>query len=149
MLEIIPLGAHEAAIKGANLLVKIDYAAFDASVAAQTIALFNVKAKDTVQLMRAELVKVYDSASDAAVITTTVTVGDGDAAAGFLASMELNPSGTEIFAQGGVKTNATAKTYTADDTVDSFWATTALKAMNLHSQGELHLWFNFIPYARD
>ena len=147
-MQVLPLSEVESVATGANLLVILTHADLTDGDAAQTINLFNVNNKDAVQLVRMELPTVFDSSTDASLTSTTITVGDGNSATVFLGSTELNPSGTEVFQKGGALTSATAQTYTADDTVDAFFACTALKLLSDHDSGEIRLFFNYRPYGR-
>ena len=147
-MQVLPLSEVESVGRGANLMVVLTSADLTDGDNSQNIELFKVLAKDTVQLVRAELVTVFDSSTDTSIITTTVEVGDDGDTDRFLTSTELNPSGTEVFAKGGALTNATAYTYTADNTVDALVACTSAKLLSAHDSGELRLFFNFIPYGR-
>lgn len=126
---------------GANLCVELSYADLTDADNAQTIALFDVKAKMGVRLTEMETVDAFVS-SDATLISTAVIVGDGSSTSRFLASAELNAAGTEIFLKGGaLALSAVPYVYTGDDTVDAVVTATAAKLLNTHTAGKVRFYF--------
>lgn len=125
----------------ANIMVEVDRFCLTDTDAAQTIALFTVAAKQGVRLTKLVMPETFDS-SDASLISTTITVGDGGSATRFLGSTELNVSGTEVFLKGGALSAPDATyVYTTDDTVDAFLACTATYLLSTHTVGKLKLYF--------
>jgi hypothetical protein len=140
-MTVHPLSTEEQAKHQANVRVTLDKTDLTDGDAAQTLALFNVKDKMAVTLTKMVMPESFDS-SDASLISTTITVGDGGSATRFLSSTELNPSGTEVFLKGGALASPSAKyVYTGDDTVDAFFACTATYLLNTHTTGKLELYF--------
>lgn len=140
-MTVHPLSIEEIAQHQANVRVTLDRTDLTDADAAQTIELFPVKNKMAVTLTKMVMPETFDS-SDASLISTTITVGDGGSATRFLGSTELNVSGTEVFLKGGALASPSAKyVYTGDDTVDAFLACTATYLLSTHTSGKLELYF--------
>ena len=104
---------------------------------AQVLAPITVAPGVLVVNVAAKLVTPFQDASDAALDTTTITVGDGAAAAAYLASMELNENGTEIDYKAGT---GTQKAYIVADTIDvTVGAPNSGKALADVDTGEVHI----------
>lgn len=105
---------------------------------AQTIEAITVKEGDVVLKCATRLITKFKDASDAALATTAIEVGDGGSTARYLASQELNVNGTEITAKGGT---GTIYAYTGADTVDvKFLSPGSGKALDDVDTGEVHIY---------
>lgn len=144
---MIPLQEQER-YGGANIKAVYTHADLTETTAntAQTLKAFDVADRDLVQLVMGILVTPFKDASDAAFNATTVTSGDGDDPDRLLASKELNANGTEVDAFGGT---ATVHVFTEDDTVDCTFAAMAAKSLSDLDSGEVHLFYKWVPTAKE
>lgn len=139
-MKIRQLMGHEIVIAGgANVAVEITAADLTETTVntAQTIELFPVKLGTRVELVGAFLKTPFKDASDSALNTTTLIVGDGADTDRLLASMELNENGSEVLAKVG----AGAYAYVGADTVDAVFGSMALKNLADVDVGEVVLYF--------
>lgn len=134
----VPLETTQAK-NGANTATEITFADLTAAGNTQTLSPLNVGAKMGVRLIQAELAEAFVS-SDGTLISTSITIGDGNSAVNQLAATELNQAGTEVFLSRGV-ISPNPILYTADDTVDVFFTGTVAKALNSHTAGKLILYW--------
>lgn len=117
--------------------------------AAQTINLIPVVAGTVVKSAATHLVSVFDS-SDDETISTTVEIGHNDTVADadeFIASQELNPSGTEVF----YKVNPSTTPYVMDagtaaspKYIQAAFACTAGDSLADHNTGELEVFLEIV-----
>jgi hypothetical protein len=105
-IRVSPLSNESAAQFDGNLVVEIDHSALTVATAdtGQTLTPFTLKAGETLQLIRSELLTPFEDTTDAASLTTTITCGDAGSAARYLASQELNRNGTEVLTKAGTGT---------------------------------------------
>ncbi len=104
---------------------------------AQTLTI-PIKNKMSVRCVRAILDEAFLDSSDTDHVSTALIVGDGGSTSRFLASMELNSRGTEIYLKSGVDIEYP---YTTDDTVDMTFTPTSGKAVSALSAGQVRLIF--------
>ena len=118
---------------------------------AQTINLIPVVAGTVVKSAATKVVTDFDS-SDAATITTTVQIGHNDTSADpdeFIASQELNPSGTVV----DYKVEATvpyvfdAGTSASPKYIQAAFACTSGDSLAAHTQGELHVYLQIVSLS--
>lgn len=141
-MKVHPLDVVTQAATGATHLLEIDYTDLTTAGAAQTLSPINVANKMGFALVFAKLLEAFVS-SDATLLSTTITVGDGGSATRFLLSQELNTA-APIWLKGGVTTVPQTFVYTVDDTVDVFFACTAGKLLTTHTAGRLGLYCKVI-----
>lgn len=113
--EVQRLSINEAAPKGATHKVVLTHADLTETVSntAQTVtSVFSVAAKQGVECVAAVLRTPFTYSGSTALNSTTLTVGDGTDPDLFLASMELNSNGTEVFLKFG-RTDEAALTQTS------------------------------------
>jgi hypothetical protein len=93
----------------------------------ETKALFAVNAGERVIWASARVQIAAAAATD-----TTVTLGDGASAAGYIAAIDLEATaaGTLVGGAGALLASSGGKLYTADDTVDVVYAGTTYGATN-------------------
>lgn len=109
---------------------------------AQTIALFPVAAKMTVELKRSILDVPFADTTDAANNTNGVIVGDSGSTNRFLTTTELNLNGTYVPVKNGT---GTANVYAATTTVDAVFAAPAAgKTLVALNQGQIRLLFTVV-----
>ncbi|HEV8383760.1 MAG TPA: hypothetical protein VGQ11_02730 [Candidatus Acidoferrales bacterium] len=140
-MQVIPLPSDTSARTGFTHLVVLTHPDLTQATlaAAQTIALLNVKAGDSVWRCLVVLKTPFKNSADAAFNTTAAVIGDGGDTARFLASQELNENGTEVIY--GVNPAAKAPfVYTVDDTIDIVVSSMAAKALVDLDTGELHVY---------
>lgn len=105
-MKVSPLFNETAAQDDGNL--EVEFTHEDLTVATvdtgQTLSPFTVKAGETIQLIRSELRVPFEDTTDAASVTTAITVGDAGSANRLLASQELNVNGTEVLTKAGTGT---------------------------------------------
>lgn len=104
-LDIVRLPMEsQVAAGGANYLVVLDVDDLNAETnvnTALTFTNFSVKAGQAVQVIAAQLRTPFGDAATNAHNSTTLEVGDGTDADLYLASMQLNTNGTEVYFQAG------------------------------------------------
>ena len=116
---------------------------------AQTINLIPVVAGTAVKSAATRLVSVFDS-SDAATITTTVEIGHDDTTpdpSAFIASQELNPSGTEVFYKVNPSTTPyvmEAGTTASPKYIQAAFACTSGDSLADHNTGELEVFLEIV-----
>lgn len=115
---------------------------------AQTIALMSVEVGDVVHSAAYRLVDGFEDASDNALNTTTLIVGDGGDTDRFIVSKELNENGSEVdnWATAQV-TDSLPYAYLAADTVDAVFGSMAAKALNDIDTGEVHIFLGIAKTA--
>lgn len=93
----------------------------------ETKALFAVRAGERVVFASARCLTAAAASTD-----TTMTLGDGASAAGYIAAIDLEATaaGTLVNGQGALLNQSGGKLYTADDTVDVVYAGTTYGATN-------------------
>ncbi len=138
-MTIHPMTVEQQAITGASHMGIITYADLTDADDAQSFNLAVVAAKMGMLLVACLLKKTFVS-SDATLISTAITCGDAGSATRFLSSTELNEAGTEIFLKPGAINPASLTVYTAADNFIVAFAATSGKALNTHTQGEVHFW---------
>lgn len=142
-MTLTPLKAEEQVSKGgATHCLEITYADLTDADASQTLTPITVANGTAFMVTQAQLVEAFVS-SDATLTSTTLKVGDGGDTSRFLASMELNSAGTEVFVKGGALT--AIYQYTAADTVDALIECTAGKLLNSHTAGKVRVYGLFAP----
>lgn len=134
-MKVIPLPLETQLEKKATHVVEFGYADLTNATATQTLSPVVIAAKMGVEVVALELPEAFVS-SDATLISSSITVGDGGSATRFLSATELNAEGTEVFLKGGTLANTSLPyVYTGDDTVDIFVTGTTGKALNTHTAG--------------
>lgn len=141
-MNVHPLSADEAAQKRATHVIEVTYADLTAAANTQTLSPVTIANKMGFECVGIKLAEAFVS-SDAGLISTSITVGDGGSATRFLSATELNAAGTEVFLKGGTLANTSLPyVYTGDDTVDIFVTGTAGKLLNTHTAGKLLVYCN-------
>lgn len=132
---------EEVAATGANLLVILTHEDLTESTVntAQAIDLFTKGNGRTVKLVRSKIVTAFEDASDAALNTTTLIVGDSGDDDRLLASQELNENGTEVEIKEGT---GTTHAPTSDTTYQATFGSMSGKKLSDIDTGEVHLFFN-------
>lgn len=140
-MKTYPLPLETQIEKHATHATEITYADLTATGATQTLSPVNIGDKMGAEVVAIELPEAFVS-SDASLISTAITVGDGGSATRLLSSTELNAAGTEVFLKGGTLANTSLPyVYTTDDTVDVFVTGTSLKALNTHTAGKVVIYW--------
>ena len=112
---------------------------------AQTIEILTVAQGSVVQAVAYNLPVPFKDASDAALNTTAITIGDAGSTARFMASKELNVNGTEILAWTDANDiNTLPYVYLAADTIDVVVGSMAAKALNDVDTGEIDILINVV-----
>lgn len=105
-MKVSPMFNETAAQDGGNIEVVVTHD--DLTVATvdtgQVLNLFTVKAGETIELRREELITPFEDTADAASLTTAITVGDAGSANRHLTTTELNRNGTEVLSKAGTGT---------------------------------------------
>jgi hypothetical protein len=137
-MNIFVLPNEERVSSGFTHRVELTHADLTETAAntAQTIAILTVAAGDMVRNCATKLVIPFEDASDNALNTTTLIVGDDGSTNRYLASQELNLNGTEIDAKAGV---ATGHVFTAANTIDAIFGSMAAKSLSDIDAGEVHI----------
>lgn len=104
---------------------------------AQTIAILTVAARDYVSDAAFNLVTPFEDASDNALNTTTIIVGDDGNDDRYIVSTELNKNGSEILAFGAASTARYA--YLAANTIDAIFGSMAAKSLSDIDVGEIDI----------
>jgi hypothetical protein len=146
-MKVYELPAETKAAFGYTHKVILDHNDLTDTDDAQTINLIPVVAGTVVKAAATNLTAVFDS-SDALTITTTVKIGHNDTTAdddAFIASQELNPSGTEVF----YKVNPSATPFVfVDGTaaspkyIQAAFACTTGDSLADHNTGELEVFLH-------
>ena len=147
MEKLKPLGTEERlAHGGATHVVKITHEDLTEATAntAQTIVLMNVESKVAVECVYVDLITPFKDASDSALNTTTLIVGDDGDTDGLLASQELNENGTEVLMKAGT---GTLHVFAADDTVDATFGSMSAKSLVNIDVGEVDIYLKVINAA--
>lgn len=142
-MKVYNLSLEEQAASGYNKKVVITHADLTESTVntAQTIELFSVPAYTVVDSCAFKLVTPFEDASDNALNTTTLIVGDGGSTARFSPSKELNVNGTEILAWATANaTDTLPYAYVSADTIDAIFGSMADKALSDVDVGEVHIY---------
>lgn len=139
-MELEALGTQEKWAKaGATHKATLTYADLTETTADtdQTIAAKNAVAGQMVEVIGGKLVTAFKDASDAALNSTVVSVGDGADPNHYLASWQVNENGTEAsyFLGTGVR-----GIYTAADTIDVLVESMVGKSLSNIDTGELVLY---------
>lgn len=113
---------------------------------AQTIAIFDVVDGDCVTDAAIRLVTAFKDASDTALNTTTLIVGDGGDTARYIASAELNENGSEVLAKGGVAAKMPSA-YVTTDTVDAIFGSMADKSLSDVDVGVVDIYLKVVKLA--
>lgn len=103
---------------------------------AQTIAILTVAAGQSVTDAAMILNTAFEDASDTALNSTTLIVGDDGDDNRFIASTELNENGTEVDYQHGVAANM-GHMYTAANTVDAIFGSMSGKSLSNIDTGQV------------
>jgi hypothetical protein len=122
--------------QGADTLVEISYADLTSTGNTQTLSPISLPINTGFQLLKMELAKAFVS-SNAALVSTTISVGDGNSATRFLAATEVNDAATEVVLASGT---AGLYLYTVADTVDVFVTGTAAQALTTFTAGLFRLY---------
>jgi hypothetical protein len=131
------LNIAEIALHGFTHAIKIvpaDLATQTTAATPLVIEMVPVKAGDVVIRAAYHLRTPFAASGDAAFNSTTITIGDGNGAATYLASTQINVNGTEILNKAGTGTEGA---YDAADTVDITFTSMAAKALASLNVGEL------------
>lgn len=104
---------------------------------AQTIGLASLQPKMSVRCVKAQLIVPFSCSTDSANNSTALEVGDDGSVARFLASMELNSDGTEVFLKKGTTTDLVL---TAANYVDAYVTPASGKALSAQDAGEVHIY---------
>ena len=108
---------------------------------AQTIELFSVPVGTVVRSAAYRLITKFEDASDNALNTTTMIVGDGGSTSRFIVSKELNVNGTEIVEWATANaTDSLPFSYITADTVDAVFGSMAAKSLSDVDTGEVHIY---------
>lgn len=115
-MQVIPL-QHEQTGLGATHKIVLTHADLTTAAADtdQVIPLLNVRLGTRVECIGTYVPTPFEDASDAALNTTLLSVGETDPDE-FLTAQELNENGTEVLAKAGT---GDALVFLADDTVDA------------------------------
>lgn len=108
---------------------------------AQAIVVFKAKAGDTLLCANTVVEEYFEDASDNALNTTALTLGDAGDAARLLASQELNVNGTEVYG----KASPPAKvpyTYPEDTDIVATFGSMTDKALEDIDTGKLHIFLH-------
>lgn len=138
-MESYVLSQEEQAKNGFTHRIRVTHEDLTEATAntAQTIAIHTVAARDYVSDAAFNLVTAFKDASDAALNTTTIIVGDDGNDDRYIVSTELNENGTEIVAFGAASTARYA--YTAANTVDAIFGSMADKSLSNIDTGEIDI----------
>lgn len=142
-MKVYNLSLEEQAASGYTKKVVITHADLTEATAntAQTIELFTAAADSVIRSAAFNLVTPFEDASDNALNTTTITVGDGSDPDRFIVSKETNVNGTEIVAWATAQaTDTLPYAYVAADTVDAVFGSMADKSLSNVDTGEIHVY---------
>jgi hypothetical protein len=148
-MKVYELPANTKAAAGFTHKVVLDHNDLTDTDAAQTINLIPVVAGTVVKSAATRLVSVFDS-SDAATITTTVEIGHNETTPdpnAFIASQELNPSGTEVFYAVNPSTTPYAfleGTAASPKYIQAAFACTSGDSLADHNTGELEVFLEIV-----
>jgi hypothetical protein len=142
-MKVYNLSLEEQAASGYNKKVVITHEDLTTATAntAQTIEMFSVPAYTVVDAAAFKLVTPFEDASDNALNTTTLLVGDGGSTGRYAPSKELNVNGTEILAWAtSAATNTLPYAYVSADTVDAIFGSMTDKSLSDIDVGEVHIY---------
>lgn len=136
-----PLNEEQQGFRDATHFAEITWEDLTAAGTTQTLSPLNVANKMGVSVAGIIVAEAFVS-SDAALVSTAITIGDGGSATRFLSSTELNAAGTTIWTKGGTLASTSCPyLYGTDDTVDVFFTSTGGTALNTHTAGKLLVYF--------
>lgn len=108
---------------------------------AQTIEIYSAPAGSFVRSAGFVLNTAFEDASDNALNTTTLIVGDGGSTARFIPSKELNVNGTEVLAwQTSNATDTVPYAYPSADTIDAIFGSMAAKSLSDIDTGQVSIY---------
>lgn len=140
-MKVTPLPLETRIAEGADLevLVTHDDLTNTTNAASQTLNLFPIDVKMSVELKRMVLDEPFEDTADAGNNTVPVIVGDSGSTNRLLASTELAKNGTYVSLKNGTGTNYV---YTSATTVDAiFGATTTGKNLAALNKGRIRFLF--------
>ena len=112
---------------------------------AQTIELITVEQGSVVQSVAYNLPVPFEDASDSALNTTTLIVGDDGNDDRFIVSKELNENGSEVLAWVTANdVNDLPYAYLADNTIDAVFGSMAAKSLSNVDTGEIDILINVV-----
>jgi hypothetical protein len=134
---------EEVAEHDANLLIQLDHTDLTETTAntPQTIALFTKGAGRAYKLVKSVLKTPFKDASDVALNTTTLIVGDSGDTDRLLVSQELNENGTEVLLKEGV---AALYAPTGDTVTNAIFGSMADKSLSDIDTGLVYLYFKLV-----
>lgn len=139
-----------AGLAGYNRAYKITHEDLTETAAntAQTLTLENVKLGTVVKGAAFYLKTPFEDASDNALNTTTIIVGDGGSTSRFIVSKELNVNGTEILSWATANaTDTLPYAYVTTDTIDVIVGSMADKSLSDIDTGELWVFLEVAELA--
>ena len=90
------------------------------------------------------LVTPFTSSTNAALISTALTVGDAASNNRLVASMELNAGNTPVYTKPGALADNAFYVPAAQDTFNAYFTGTAGQALNTLTAGEVHIIYQYI-----
>ena len=112
---------------------------------AQTIELITVAQGSVVQSVAYNMPVPFKDASDSALNTTTLEIGDDGNTDRFMVSTELNVNGTEILAFASANdVNTLPYVYLAANTIDAVFGSMAAKSLSNVDTGEIDILVNVV-----
>lgn len=141
-MKMHPLNIEAQGFRDATHWAEITWADLTAVGATQTLSPMNVGNKMGVAVVGMIMTEAFVS-SDATLLSTAITIGDGGSSNRFLTSTELNAAAaTPVYNKGGTLANTSLPyVYALDDTVDVFVTGTAGKLLNSHTAGRVLVFF--------
>lgn len=141
-MRVSPLFTEEAAFAGATHFADLSYADLTDADNSQTIPILtNVANKTGFRVIGSRLITPFVS-SDAALVSTAITVGDAGSVNRDLTSQELNAAGAYITQKAGV---ASVPLVDTADTVKNVTVTaTAAHNLNTHTAGLVRIYLQFV-----
>ena len=150
-----PLANEERSTLNATGRVILTYADLAGSVGSgntATLALFTTPNNSDgtytpnklINVIEAILVTPFSSSSNAALISTTLTVGDSGNNARLMASQELNLGNTPVYVKGGVAADNAPYVPTTSTVINAYITGTAAQALNTLTAGEVHIIYEYI-----
>jgi hypothetical protein len=140
---LTPLSSEERLNGGFTHKVNLTYADLTETAAntAQTIAIFTAPVGTVIEKVATRVVTAFEDASDNALNTTTLIVGDDGNDDRYIASQELNVNGSEVlYKLSPVGTTTSPFVYTTANTVDAIFGSMAAKALNDIDTGEVNIY---------
>lgn len=141
-MKVYNLSLEEQAASGYTKKVVITHEDLTETTAntSQKIEMFSVPAHTVVKSAAFRLITPFEDASDNALNTTTLVVGETDVDR-FIVSKELNVNGTEVLSWATAQVTDTLPfAFVAADTIDAAFGSMADKSLSDIDVGEVHIY---------